>query len=255
MRTEQIETVMKGLGFSLYESRAYAALVAEHPLTGYELSRKSGIPRSKVYECIERLARKRLLVAVEGTPVRYAPVPPAELVRRLSGEFETSLDLLGRLLAEESGPEHAEYVFNIGGYNGILGKAADMIRGSSETLDLALWSEELGCLRGDIERTHNRGVGVRLLFFTPHVNVHGGTPAFDRGEIPGCEVYRHRAIAPGEFTGRWIAVVRDRSEVLTGRCSGGGDIIAAWTRNRSLVFVSLKYIEHEIIRIRELETE
>jgi predicted DNA-binding transcriptional regulator len=254
MRTEQIETVMTGIGFSLYESRAYAALVAENPLTGYELSRKSGIPGSKVYECIERLVRKGLFTTVEGSPVRYAPVPPGELVRRLSGEFAASLELLERLLTEEKRPDHAEYIFNIGGYDSILGKAADMVRAACGTLDLALWGEELDRLREEIERACARGVHVRLLVFDlPRMGAHTRGP--HGGEIPGCEVYFHRALAPGEFSGRWIAVVLDGSEVLTGRCSGGGEIIAAWTRNRSLVFVSLKYIEHEIIRIRESRRE
>ncbi len=238
MKIEEIESVMSGLGFSLYESRAYAALVAEHPLTGYELSGRSGIPRSKIYECIERLLRKGLLVALDGTPVRYAPVPPEELVRRLSSEFSSSLDRLGKLLEEEPRTGDVEYVFNIGGYDRIIAKADDMTASAKSSLDLAVWGEELGLVREGLEKAALRGVRVRIL-------------AFDGGDAPSCEVYRHRALAPGEFSGRWIAVVRDRREVLTGQCSGGGEIVAAWTKNPCLVFMSLKYIEHEIIRIRE----
>ncbi len=242
MKSEEIESVMSGLGFSLYESRAYAALVSEYPLTGYELSGRSGIPRSKIYECIERLVRKGLLVAVDGTPVRYAPVPPEELVRRLSSEFSSSLDLLGQLLKKESRADEVEYVFNIGGYDRIIAKAGDLTRSAESSLDLAIWGEELGQIRDVLEQAALRGVRVRIL-------------AFDGGDAPSCEVYRHRALAPGEFSGRWIAVVRDRREVLTGQCSGGGEIVAAWTKNPCLVFMSLKYIEHEIIRIRERGAE
>jgi len=63
--------------------------------------------------------------------------------------------------------------------------------------------------------------------------------------------WRHRSFARENYTGRAITVVRDRREALTGQCSGEGGIVAAWTKNRNLVFISLKYIEHEIIRIRE----
>jgi HTH-type transcriptional regulator, sugar sensing transcriptional regulator len=251
MQSERIESVMTGLGFSLYESRAYAALVADNPLNGYELSGKSGIPRSKVYECIERLVRKGLLVALEGSPVRYAPVPPGELVRRLSGEFEASLTLLERLLTEVKPVGQAEYVFNIGGYEGILEKAADMIRGSLETIDLALWGEEFTLLHEELEQANSRGVRTRLLLFGMNESGSASAPPFGLEEFPGCEVYRHPPIAAGEYSEKWLAVVCDRSEVLTGQCSGGEDAVAAWTRNRSLVFVSLKYIEHEILRIRE----
>lgn len=237
MESERIEQVMTGLGFSLYESRAYIALVAENPLTGYELSGRSGIPRSKIYECIERLTRKRLVFPVEGSPVRYAPVPPEELVRRLSREFGSSLDLLGRLMRETPRNDRAEYIFNIGGHEEITGKAAEMIADAREEIDLALWDEEIGSLRPELEQACTRGVRVRVLAF-------GGT------SVPGCEIYRHRTITPDGESGRWITAVRDRDEALTGQCSGE-DAMAAWTRNRSLVFMSLKYIEHEIIRIRE----
>jgi len=235
---EHVEEIMTGLGFSLYESKAYVALVAENPLTGYELSGRSGIPRSKVYECIERLKRKGLVYMVEGSPVRYVPVPPDELARRLSREFGDSLERLEELLKEERRGDQAEYIFNIGGYEAILGKAGEIIHESASSLDLALWGSEVDRLREKLTDACARGVRVRLLTFNGEV-------------LPGGEVYSHRPISPEEFSGRWITVVRDRSEVLTGQCSGEGGAVAAWTRNRSLVFISLKYIEHEIIRIRE----
>ncbi|MDP2984570.1 MAG: TrmB family transcriptional regulator [Candidatus Latescibacter sp.] len=239
MKNEHIESIMTGLGFSLYESRAYVALVAENPLTGYELSGRSGIPRSKVYECIERLNRKGLLIPVEENPVKYAPLPPEELVRRLSKEFRSSLETLGQLLAEEKASDRVDYIFNVRGYEEIIAKSVEMIEDAEKELALALWSEEISRLEEEILRAVKRGVTVRIL-------------AFDGGRaVEGCETWRHRSLAREDFTGRAITVVRDRSEALTGQCSGEGGIIAAWTKNRNLVFISLKYIEHEIIRIRE----
>lgn len=238
MQIERIESIMTGLGFSPYESRAYVALVGENPLTGYELSGRSGIPRSKVYECIERLKRKGLILPVEGNPVRYVPVPPSELVRRLSGEFESSVRTLETLLSERTQTDGVDYIFNISGYEEIIGKASEMIREAHSELDLSLWDVEINGLTENLTCAMEKGVHVRLISF--------GESPFENAEI-----YRHRPLVDGEFNGRWITVVKDRSEVLTGECSDEKGSIAAWTRNRSLVFISLKYIEHEIIRIRE----
>jgi HTH-type transcriptional regulator, sugar sensing transcriptional regulator len=239
MKNEQIESIMTGLGFSLYESRAYAALVAENPLTGYELSGRSGIPRSKVYECIERLQRKGLLIPVEKNPVKYAPLPPEELVRQLSKEFRTSLETLGHLLSEGKASDRVDYIFNIRGYEEIIAKSAEMIEDAESELALALWGEEIARLEEEIRRAIKRGVIVRLLTFN------GGNA------VKGCETWRHRSLSKEDFTGRAITVVRDKKEALTGQCSGEGGMVAAWTKNWNLVFISLKYIEHEIIRIRE----
>ena len=238
MKNDQVDTIMTGLGFSLYEARAYAALVGENPLTGYELSGRSGIPRSKIYECIERLKRKGLVLPVEGNPVHYVPVPPDELVRRLTSGFQSSVKTLEAALKERRQTEDVDYIFNIRGYDEIIGKADRMIREAQLQLDCSLWDDAIGRLSDACGSAVRRGVSIRLV-------------SFGDKDIPGAEIYRHRSLTSGEFTGRWITVVKDRCEVLTGECSADRESIAAWTRNRSLVFMSMKYIDHEILRIRE----
>jgi len=240
MSIKQIESIMTGLGFTAYEARAYTALVRESPLTGYELSKKSGIPGSKVYECIERLNRKRLITQVGDNPSRYVAVPPEELVNRLSRDFDTSVKNLADLLKKDSGAETVDYIFNMYGYDDVIGKAVEMISRAEHSLDLSLWGQETSILGNEIDNAVRRGVNVRLLSFNGAI-------------IEGVDIFHHRPLSEDEATGRWITVVKDQNEVLTGRCSGEGAIVAAWTRNICLVFISGKYIEHEIIKIRDTD--
>jgi len=233
---DRIETALNGLGFSSYEAKAYTALVREYPLTGYEVAKRSGIPRSKVYESIERLVRKRLVTAVEDNPVKYVAVPPEELVRRLSSEFESSVTNLDRLLKEEHGNDAFEYIFNISGYGNILDKATDMISHAERTVDISIWREEWPEVRKSCVRSAEKGVGIRVLGFN------------GIAKVSGVKLFHHRPFRSGEPADRWITVVTDKNEILTGQCSGDS-IIAAWTKNRCLVFMGLKYIEHEIIKI------
>jgi len=238
MRQDSITDIMTSLGFSTYEARAYEALVREHPLTGYELSGRSGIPRSKVYESIERLVRKEMAIPVEGTPVRYVPVPPEEVVRRLSADFTHSVETLSDLFRRNACAENIDYIFNITGSDAIIAKAADMIASAESSLVCSFWSGELERLRAPLESAAKRGTDIQLLSF-------GG------GELASAAVYHHRPLSSDETDGRWITVVKDREEVLTGHSGGAGEHVAAWTRNRNLVVMSLKYIEHEIIKICE----
>ncbi len=238
MNTRDVESILTDLGFSLYEARAYASQVHETPSTGYELAKRSGIPRSKIYECIERLARKRILMPVGDNPVKYIAVPPEELVRRMSSDFETSIGNLERLLAGNGGEEAYDFIFNINGYDDIIGRAEEMIGKAAMTLDLSLWREEIERLAPSIRDAVERGIRVRLI-------------SFDGGEVAGAECHHHRPLVPEEFTGRWITLIRDGAEVLTGQCSDGNAAVAAWTRNKCLVFVSMKYIEHEIIKLMD----
>ena len=69
---------LEDLGFSTYEARAYLALIKEKHATGYRISKTSGLPRSRVYEILERLTSKGYAATLPAEPVEYAPVPIAE---------------------------------------------------------------------------------------------------------------------------------------------------------------------------------
>ncbi len=56
--TEKGIAVLEELGFSNYEAKAYLALLRDAPVTGYQLSKISGVPRSRIYETLEKLTRQ-----------------------------------------------------------------------------------------------------------------------------------------------------------------------------------------------------
>ena len=53
---DYLKDYLTQIGFSEYEAKVYLALLHESPGTGYQLSKKSGVPRSMVYEALGRLA-------------------------------------------------------------------------------------------------------------------------------------------------------------------------------------------------------
>src|SRR5260370_6226627 len=79
------------LGFSHYEARAYVGLLGQPPITGYALSNVTGIPQPKVYETLRRLARKGAAIPIEGEPVRFVALPPAQLLAQLETAFHRRL--------------------------------------------------------------------------------------------------------------------------------------------------------------------
>lgn len=59
-------------GFTEYEAKTYLALLREHSATGYRLSKKSGVPRSMVYEALGRLhARGAVLETRDNRATHY----------------------------------------------------------------------------------------------------------------------------------------------------------------------------------------
>ena len=58
MSTESVDRLVK-IGFSEYEAKAYLALLGASPVTGYQLSKDSGVPRSMIHEVLGKLTARR----------------------------------------------------------------------------------------------------------------------------------------------------------------------------------------------------
>ncbi len=70
---------LKYLGFNVYEAKIYIELLKQtHPLTAYEIARISGVPRSKVYEVVDKLFLKHALVQTENGAKKYLAVDSDE---------------------------------------------------------------------------------------------------------------------------------------------------------------------------------
>lgn len=75
------------LGLSEYEARAYAATVALGEGTVNEISRESGVPRSRAYDIMERLAKRGFVEVGNTTPICYRANDPMTASERLMGEI------------------------------------------------------------------------------------------------------------------------------------------------------------------------
>jgi sugar-specific transcriptional regulator TrmB len=75
------------LGFSQYEIQVYTVVLKDFPITGYEISKRSGVPRSIIYEVLAKLLKKAVYSAPL-VPLIYVPLPAKELINRLRNNFE-----------------------------------------------------------------------------------------------------------------------------------------------------------------------
>jgi HTH-type transcriptional regulator, sugar sensing transcriptional regulator len=53
---------LEKLGLSSYEAKALVALMQRHPANGYEVSKLAKIPPSKIYETLQRLKNKGVII-------------------------------------------------------------------------------------------------------------------------------------------------------------------------------------------------
>lgn len=68
--------LVKALGLTIYESKAYVSLLLHGPLTSTELASKGEIPQPRVYDVIKNLVEKGLVVVLHGRPRKFRALNP-----------------------------------------------------------------------------------------------------------------------------------------------------------------------------------
>jgi sugar-specific transcriptional regulator TrmB len=68
------------LGFSQYEIQVHTVVLKDFPITGYEISKRSGVPRSIIYEVLAKLLKKGAVYSAPLVPLIYVPLPAKELI-------------------------------------------------------------------------------------------------------------------------------------------------------------------------------
>src|SRR5262245_36335071 len=95
---------LRTLGMSLYEARVYVGLLRQGSQNGNELSKSAGIPSSKVYSTLERLASRGIVHSVRtASGTQYVCISPHELMHRLRQEFGEPMDYLEQVLPTLAG--------------------------------------------------------------------------------------------------------------------------------------------------------
>jgi sugar-specific transcriptional regulator TrmB len=231
---------LQAIGMSGYEAKAYLALVgANRPVNGYEVAKRSGVPRSTVYETLGKLLARGAAFEVRSADdtTEYVALPAEALIRRLRHSFDEHLDALSQALPHVTAPPTSHLLHTIEGRDAVLERGRDLIDLSVRTLDVSAWSDEVEALMPSLKRAEHRGVEVSLMRFghdiepIGHTSVHLFAPADMVLERVGC---------------RLVVIAADREEVLIGGVVEGGSVWGVFSDDPAVVLVAIEYIRHDI---------
>jgi sugar-specific transcriptional regulator TrmB len=201
-----IVAALVALGFSLNESRAYAALLAESPATGYEVGVRAQIPRSAVYGVLRRLVKAGAARSIAGSPERFVAAPAEDLLALLRKRFDGTAEQFTESVRALDTVAPVPDAFNVRGYTRILEEAEQLVRNAKERLAVSGWAREIGVLAAELKRAPKRGV-TTVLFS------HCALP-----KIPGAELFSYE-LDEAELERFWkhrLIVVSDDHSTLIG---------------------------------------
>jgi len=84
---ERIVENLKLLGMSEYEAKVYVSLVKLGKATARDVHDDSGVPRARVYDVLDKLAKRGFVDVEEAEPKRYKAVEPEKIVEKLKRRY------------------------------------------------------------------------------------------------------------------------------------------------------------------------
>ncbi|MDO4787112.1 MAG: helix-turn-helix domain-containing protein [Fretibacterium sp.] len=237
-----LETLLNSLKNHLFtdsEAKAYVALLQNGPCTGYEVSRLSGVPRSKIYNVLEILLNRGfLLVAQESKTTLYEALPPQDLVALLRGRNQAALDKLEASLLGFENAVPGQQIWRIRGYDAMMASCIRMVEEARERVFVQVWAEELRHGLDDVLLRKEKDLEnvLTVLYDLEH-----------KYEARLATIYRHgfEEIKLREMGGRWLTVAVDDREMLHASIRGNGTTEGVLSRNGALVFFASEYVLHD----------
>lgn len=230
---------LKEMNFSEVEAKIYITLLKYGKSTGYEISKYSGIPRSKIYNHIETLMSRGVLELYSTEKVNlYKAISPEELVKLSRKSLDNTLNSFEELVKNIPLIDDAEGIWELQDYNSLFMKIEEVILNAKASLYIQIWTDDLN---DELTSLINKKIdeiskSVVILYDKDQKYKSGLKKFFAHGfEMERLEDMSHR----------WITVIADDEIFLYGGIISDSEVSAMYTKNKFLSFFAKEYVQHD----------
>ncbi|MCT4593682.1 MAG: hypothetical protein N4A57_05370 [Anaeromicrobium sp.] len=228
---------MKQLGLNKYEAKAYLKLLEEWPVNGYTLSKNSGVPRSRIYEVLDGLTKKQLVFekTTENGTVYY-PLEPDMLVKKLKKNYESIIEHVEKETKQLFVKSKEQYDSKvITGRKNIFQFIGLLLEKARERIDISIWQEEYKDLEEYFNRAIDGGIKIKGIYF-----------GYDN-KLKDVLIHRRLETYLKEKDERYIIIIIDKKEAITGIISRGEESQVTWTNDFGVIDIMEDYIVHDLM--------
>ncbi len=173
MNDAEINSLLEQLGLTEYEAKTLSTLFKLREAEAPEISRLAQVPKTRVYDVLDRLIEKKLVIETNGRPKDYRVVEIENAFAQLLeskkfelGELEKKTSALkNRLLSQESpAEEEGEKVMKVKDKQDFIKILAQEIgKAKKEVVALTKLDQDYPLLKESIKHASNRKVNIRLI--------------------------------------------------------------------------------------------
>lgn len=234
------------VGLTSYEIRTFSSLLRSGELTAADLSQKSGVPYSKIYEVLGTLEEKNWVGSDDSRPTKYLAKSPATALgttkQKLDTEFkENQTIILNELipLYEKSGTSERPDIWVLSGALNIASKVLEMVESCKNEVMIAIPKASEDLVKQALPKLrllHDKGVNITILT----------SDSMDKDSLKAIARVTNVKVKKGLFGG---GIICDKRFVviLLGPEIGdatSADVVAIWADHAGLAGFAREYFEY-----------
>lgn len=152
-------------GLSQYEARTYVAAVQFGKSSAYQLSKASGVPRARVYDVLNSLVDRGIVMLEEDDEGNkaYLPLPVDVFLDRVQRQWESAFDKAGSELKqlESCDPTSDVYVATVRGEQNVLSFCRMLLKRAKARVLLSMWRPMYNRLLPELQAIHQTGCSIK----------------------------------------------------------------------------------------------
>lgn len=236
---------LERIGLTSYEIRTYSSLLKAGELTASDLSQKSGVPYSKIYEVLGSLEEKGWIGSDDSRPTKYFAKSPATALevtkQKQESDFKENESIVLRELVplyEKSGVSERPDIWVLSGIMNIASKILEMVESCRSEVLIALPKATEALMKQALPKLrhlHDKGVVTTILM----------SDQMDKESLKALTRVATVKVKKGLFGG---GIISDKRYVviLLGPMSESpeGEAVAIWADHAGLAGFAREYFEY-----------
>uniref|UniRef100_A0A942YDK8 TrmB family transcriptional regulator n=1 Tax=Neobacillus citreus TaxID=2833578 RepID=A0A942YDK8_9BACI len=228
---------LKKLGFNEYEAKSYLSLVKQGPVTAYQVSKESGVPRARIYDVLSTLVDKGIVLKEEiNDTTRYSPLPVEIFLQKAQSEWQSTYTGISDSLRslEASAEKTDNRVITLKDYQTIISYCQTLIKKANSRIVISMWDDMYEVLKDELAEA--AADNVTLQGITIHVE----------NPIKNLEVHRITTFTETPSTERWFILSIDSKEMIYGP-SIEERSVAFYTDDPVHIYLLEDYVWHDVL--------
>jgi len=253
--SDKTKKSLENIGLTSYEIKSYTTLLKEGEITASEISEKSGVPYSKIYETLTALGEKGWIGSDDSRPTKYfakSPTTALETTKQSAeNEFLKNRNIILTELTslyEKSGTSEKPDIWVISGAMNIVAKIMELVENCRSEVLIAIPQAGEEIVKQSLPKLRQLSEkGVKITILT--------SDKLDKESVKSISRIAKIKIKSGLFGGGIISDKRYVVILLGPEISGSKttDIVAIWADHAGLAGFAKEYFEYLLKDAKEVK--